>query len=61
MIKFHGPLEHLLNLSFDSGYIIPTCLKTAVIKPIFKKGDNDKLQNFDLFRYFYLFQNFLNK
>ena len=39
------PLAHLLNLSFKSGYI-PTCLKTAVIKPIFKKGENDNFTNF---------------
>jgi hypothetical protein len=50
MLKFIAPsimdpLAHLLNLSFKTGYI-PTCLKTAVIKPIFKKGDNDRYTNF---------------
>ena len=39
------PLSHLLNLSFKSGYI-PTCLKTAVIKPIYKKDGSDKFTNY---------------
>ena len=39
------PLTHLLNLSFKTGFI-PSCLKTAEVKPIFKKGDNDRFTNF---------------
>ena len=39
------PLTHLFNLSFRTGFI-PTCLKTAVIKPIFKKGDADNFTNY---------------
>jgi hypothetical protein len=40
-----NPLSYLLNLSFKSGYI-PTCLKTAVIKPIFKKGKTDNFTHY---------------
>ena len=39
------PLTHLFNLSFTTGFI-PTCLKTALIKPIFKKDDADKFTNY---------------
>ena len=39
------PLTHVLNLSFKSGYI-PTYLKTAVVKPIFKKGKMDQFTNY---------------
>ena len=39
------PLSHLFNLSFKTGFI-PTCLKTAVIKPIYKKGDSDSFTNY---------------
>ena len=39
------PLSHLFNLSFKTGFI-PTCLKTAVIKPIYKKGDSDNFTNY---------------
>ena len=39
------PLTHLFNLSFKTGFI-PPCLKTALIKPIFKKGDTDKFTNY---------------
>jgi hypothetical protein len=50
MLKFVAPsimdpLSHLLNLSFKSGYI-PTCLKTAVIKPIYKKDGIDNFTNY---------------
>ena len=40
-----APLSHILNLSFKTGYI-PTCMKTAVIKPIFKKGKPDEFTNY---------------
>ena len=40
-----NPLSHILNLSFKTGYI-PTCMKTAVIKPIFKKGKPDEFTNY---------------
>ena len=39
------PLSHLFNLSFKTGFI-PTCLKTAFIKPICKKGDSDSFTNY---------------
>ena len=40
-----APLSHILNLSFKTGYI-PSCMKTAVIKPIFKKGKPDEFTNY---------------
>ena len=39
------PLTQVLNLSFKSGYI-PSYLKTAVVKPIFKKGKMDQFTNY---------------
>ena len=39
------PMTHLFNLSFKTGYI-PTCLKTAVIKPIFKNGHKENFTNY---------------
>ena len=39
------PLTHLFSLSFKTGFI-PPCLKTALIKPIFKKDDADKSTNY---------------
>ena len=50
LLKFIAPsimgiLIHLFNLSFKSGFI-PTCLKTAVIRPIFKKGDKTDFNNY---------------
>ena len=32
-----NPLCHIFNLSFKTGFI-PTCLNTASVKPMFKKG-----------------------
>ena len=50
MLKFIAPaimtpLCHLFNLSFKTGFI-PTSLKTAMVKPIFKKGDHDNFTNY---------------
>ena len=39
------PLCHLFNLSFKTGFI-PNNLKTAMIKPIFKKGERDNFTNY---------------
>ena len=40
-----APLCHLFNLSFKTGFI-PTSLKTAMVKPIFKKGEHDNFTNY---------------
>ena len=40
-----SPMCHVFNLSFKSGFI-PTCLKTALVKPIFKKGDRHSFTNY---------------
>ncbi len=39
------PLEHLINLSFNTG-TFPPSLKTAKVTPIFKKGDPYSAQNY---------------
>ena len=39
------PLCHVFNLSFRTGYI-PTCLKTALVKPVFKKGEANQFTNY---------------
>ena len=40
-----GPICHLFNLSFRTGFI-PTILKTAKIVPIFKAGETDNFTNY---------------
>ena len=40
-----NPLCHIFNLSFKTGFI-PTCLKTALVKPIFKKGAVNQFTNY---------------
>ena len=50
MLKFIAPtviqpLCHLFNLSFKTGFI-PESLKTAMVKPIFKKGEQDSFTNY---------------
>ena len=40
-----GPICHLFNLSFKTGFI-PTTLKTAKIVPIFKAGETDNFTNY---------------
>ena len=40
-----SPLCHVFNLSFKSGYI-PECLKTALVKPVYKKGANNIFTNY---------------
>jgi hypothetical protein len=39
------PLQYLINLSFEQG-IFPNILKTSIVKPIYKKGDKKKLENY---------------
>ncbi|KAI0238507.1 hypothetical protein LSAT2_010806, partial [Lamellibrachia satsuma] len=39
-----GPLCHIINLSFDKGYV-PDELKIANVVPIFKKGDATLIKN----------------
>jgi hypothetical protein len=39
------PLVHIYNVSFQSG-IFPDQMKTAKIKPLFKKGDKQNMQNY---------------
>ena len=40
-----GPLCHIINLSFDKGYV-PDELKIANVAPIFKKGDATLIKNY---------------
>ena len=40
-----GPICHLFDLSFKTGFI-PTTLKTAKIVPIFKAGETDNSTNY---------------
>ena len=40
----NSPLTHICNKSISSG-TFPDCLKYAVVKPLFKKGDKTKLLN----------------
>lgn len=39
------PLKYIINNSFKFG-AFPTKLKTAIIKPLYKKGDKEKLENY---------------
>ena len=39
------PLVHIFNVSFQSG-IFPDQMKRAKIKPLFKKGDKQNMQNY---------------
>lgn len=39
------PLSYEINRSFEQG-VFPNRLKTSVIKPIFKKGDSTKMENY---------------
>ena len=38
-------LVHLVNQLFESG-IFPSCLKTAIVIPLYKEGSTDELSNF---------------
>jgi len=40
-----SPLTHICNKSLSSG-IFPGCVKYAVVKPLFKKGDKSKISNY---------------
>ena len=40
-----SPVTHICNKSIPSG-IFPDCLKYAVVKPLFKKGDKSKILNY---------------
>ena len=42
---FIKPLVHIYNVSFQTG-IIPDMMKLAKIKPLFKKGDKQDIQNY---------------
>ena len=39
------PLQYLINLSFSNG-IVPDVLKVAKVKPIYKKGNKTKIENY---------------
>lgn len=39
------PLCHVINLSFQQG-VFPDLLKTAIVKPIYKKGDREQMENY---------------
>ena len=43
--KILKPITSLFNKSINTG-IFPSLLKTAKIVPIFKKGDNDNVNNY---------------
>jgi hypothetical protein len=50
ILKLHGshiskPLTYIFNISLTSG-ICPDCLKYAIIKPCFKKGDKSQIANY---------------
>ena len=40
-----APLVHIINLSFSHG-VFPSKLKSAIIKPLFKKGDRNNISNY---------------
>jgi len=40
-----SPLAHIYNKSLSS-VIFPDCLKYAIVKPLFKKGDKSKISNY---------------
>lgn len=40
-----SPLNFIMNNSIKSG-IFPDCLKLALVKPILKKGDKEKIENY---------------
>ena len=42
---FIKPLVHIYNVSFQTG-IFPDMMKLAKIKPLFKKGDRQDIQNY---------------
>jgi len=42
---FIKPLVHIYNVSFQTG-IFPDMMKEAKIKPLFKKGDRQDIQNY---------------
>jgi len=39
------PLVHIYNVSYQSG-IFPYTMKKAKIRPLFKKGDRQEMQNY---------------
>lgn len=39
------PLANVINLSMDQGYF-PDALKLCIVKPLFKKGDQVKIENY---------------
>ena len=54
------PLCHVFNLSFRTGYI-PTCLKTALVKPVFKKGEANQFTNYRPISLLFSFAKLLEK
>ena len=54
------PLCHLFSLSFKTGFI-PNNLKTALIKPIFKKGERDNFTNYRPISLLFSFSKLLEK
>jgi len=55
-----SPLAHTCNKSLSSG-IFPDRLKYAVVKPLFKKGDESKISNYRPISILSSFQKYLKK
>jgi hypothetical protein len=45
LLKISSPLTHICNKSISFG-IFPDCLKYAVVKPLFKKGNRSSISNY---------------
>ena len=58
MLSIMGPICHLFDMSFKTGYI-PTILKTDKIVPVFRTCESDDLQITDQLVYIF-FKTFRN-
>lgn len=54
------PLQHLINLSFKEGKF-PEVLKTSVIKPVYKKGNKNNMDNYRPIALLSIFSKMLEK
>ena len=58
--QYIEPLTYLISKSIAQG-VFPEELKLVQVVPIFKAGDEQLVQNYNLFRYFHLFLKYMKK
>jgi hypothetical protein len=59
-VLISAPLSYICNMSSSTG-IFPECLKYAVIKPLYKKGDNVDIKNYRPVSMLTVFSNVIEK